>query len=134
MGSSKTQKGGLRRNHVEDRMIELIDNVRDFEEFSQSLPGQLRSDVLSGKYTAEQLRKKYLPLVQARQIATAILEPDSAKAHSAANSILDRTEGKATEKHEHVHRLGRLKDEELDAMLISEMEEVNRRDDDSEGT
>ena len=102
----------------------MIDRVRDFEEFSQSLPAQLRKDVMSGKYTAEQLRKKYLHVIQARQIATAILSQDDGKSHAAAQAIIDRTEGKATERHEHVHKLERLKDEELDAMLLSELEEV----------
>lgn len=115
----------LKPNSTEGKMVRSLDKLADYDEFTHSLPGQLRRDVMSGQYTAEQLRIKYLPLIQARQIATAILAPDNNHSNSASQAILDRVEGKAKERHEHTHKLEKLKEEELDAMLLSELDELD---------
>jgi hypothetical protein len=71
----------------------------------------------------DEMRKKYKAIIQARLIQTAITSDDGA-ALSAAKDILDRSDGKATEKKEVTHRYADMKEEELDAILMSEEEDL----------
>jgi hypothetical protein len=102
----------------------LASQLADFESFREELIPMLRRDVLDGMEPAK-MREKYAALIQARQIMTAISSPDESKAQAAGNSVLDRVEGKATEKREVKHTFENLKEEELDAILSSEIEEFN---------
>lgn len=103
-------------------MVGMIDALREFEEFRETLLPALRADIKSGM-TPEAMRKKWQSIIQARLIQTAITSPD-VQAMAAAKDILDRSEGRATERKEITHRYADMKDEELDAILASEEEEL----------
>lgn len=83
----------------------------------------LARDVLDGM-PPEEMREKYASLIQARLIQEAITSGDPAKATAAAKDVLDRAFGKATEKSEVKHTFENLKDEELDAILQSELQDL----------
>lgn len=101
----------------------LIDALTQFEDFASKILPAIQKDVKSG-LTAKEMREKYAAIVQARQITTAILADDEGRASVAAKDILDRAEGKATERKEVTHKYADLKDEELEAILRSEEEEL----------
>ena len=101
----------------------LLDALQKFEDFSTKILPALQKDLLSGM-GAKELREKYAAIIQARQITTAILSQDEGRASVAAKDVLDRTEGKATERKEVTHKFADLPDEELDAIIRSEEEEL----------
>jgi hypothetical protein len=104
-------------------MVEMIDQLTAFEDFQGNILPALQEDVKRGMAPAE-LRKKYASLVQARIITAALANPDDGKALAAATDLINRVEGKPTEKKEIKHTLESLSDTELDAVLNSEIEEL----------
>jgi DNA replication protein DnaD len=110
-------------NRLSADQEQLHKNIAEFEKFKTELLPALQKDLLSGA-TAPELREKYLALVQARLISEALTNPDAAKAAAAAMDIINRAEGKAVEKRETKHTFENLKDEEVDAILKSEIEEL----------
>lgn len=106
----------------QDSVASLIDQLTEFEDFQRTILPALRKDIKAGM-SPEDMRKKYASLVQARTITTAVTSDDG-RAMAAAKDILDRTEGRATERKEITHRYAEMKDEELDAILQSEEEEL----------
>lgn len=105
------------------RAVSLSDKIADYEDFEENILPALKKDLKSGM-TPKQLREKYSSIIQARQITSALTEKDTAKAGAAAKDILDRAEGKATEKKEVTHRFSEMSDKELDAVLKSEEDDL----------
>jgi hypothetical protein len=110
-------------NKTEDETIELIDQLTAFEDFQGNILPALQKDVKNGLST-KQLREKYASLVQARIITAALANPDDGKALAAATDLINRVEGKPTEKKEVTHTLANASDKEIDAILRSELEEL----------
>lgn len=121
------QKRDLSSNAQENRMARQLDDLSEFEDFkthlSKKVAQQLIKDVKSGM-SAKELREKYSTYAQARQIAVALSTEDDSKADAAAQRILDRVEGKATEKKEIRHAFSEMTDDELEAILQSEEQEL----------
>jgi hypothetical protein len=97
----------------------LLSDLAEFEEFRTKILPAIRTDLMKGLSAAE-LRKKYAALVQARILTEAITAPDAGKITALAKDVIDRVEGKPTEKKEVTVKYADLSDEELDAMLLSE--------------
>ncbi len=110
-------------NTTEDRTNDLVDKIMRFEDFETNILPALQKDVKAGMSTKD-LRAKYASLIQARLITEALINPDAGKALVAATDILNRSEGKATEKKEVTHRFDSLSDQELDAVLESETQDL----------
>lgn len=104
-------------------MARNIDTMAEFEAFKENILPALRQDIKSGK-SAEQIYAKYAAIAAARGVSIAMTEVDSGKALSALRDILDRTQGKAVERIAVKHRFENLKEEELDALLISRAREI----------
>jgi len=113
----------MKQNHALNHMVNMIDRVTQFEEFERDVLPALRQSVKNGE-APEKMRKKYLSHVQARIITEALTNPDAAKALAAAKDIQDREEGKPVERKDVQHRLGRLPDKELDALLMSTIDDL----------
>lgn len=112
----------------ERQLTDMIDQLAEFEDFRATILPALRKDLARG-LTAAELREKYSSLVQARQIAEAVTAEDPSKAHAAGKDVLDRAEGKAVERKEVKHQFENLSDQELDAILQSEEQEVKEMED-----
>ena len=108
----------------EKNMISALDRLRAFEEFEQLLLPQLRADLKAG-LTADEIYKKYEHLAAARSVTIAMAEQDSAKALQAVKEIRDRATGKAIEKKEITHKLDKLPDDQLDALLLTELSDMD---------
>ncbi len=108
----------------EAKHAKLQKNLAAFEEFQGTILPDLQKDLKKGM-TPAQIREKYVALLQARIITDALRTEDPAKALAVAKDLMDRVEGRATEKKEVTHKFKDMKEEELDAILKSEIEELN---------
>lgn len=100
----------------------LHKHIAEFEDY-QTILASIRKDLKAG-LTTKELQAKYAPLAQARVISEMLTNEDGSKALSAAKDLLDRVEGRATEKKEVTHRFKDMSDKELDAVLKSEEEDL----------
>lgn len=118
-------------NKVENRMVSAIDNLAAFEEFQDEILPELRKMLKVGA-SAEAIYKKATAVAAARAVSIAVRDPDSSKALSAIKEILDRSGGKATERQEVSHKLEKLPDEQLDALLLSKLQEADEHVEDED--
>ena len=122
------RKKGYRPNYVERKRVKNLDALAQFEDFKKSVLPSVQQDVMNG-LTAEDLYKKYAHLAAARAISIAATEFDSGRAMSAIKDILDRASGRPTEKREITHKHAELTDDELQALLETEMTEMEDDED-----
>lgn len=119
-GARPRRRGGIARNGHQEEMkqVKLHQELSQFEEY-QTILKSIRKDIKNGM-TEKQLQQKYAPLAQARIISEMLTNENGAAALAAAKDLLDRVNGKATEKKEVSHRFADMSDTELDAVLKSE--------------
>lgn len=125
----KTKRGHdslepVNRNVVEHNMARAIDEMAFYEQFKADLLPAIQKAMLEGKQ-AHEITAMAQAYAAARIASIVALEPDSAKALAAAKDILDRTQGRAIERKELHHKLDKLREEEVDALLISSLSEVD---------
>lgn len=118
----------------EERMADLA----LFEQFREEVAPAMRAMVME-KRPPKEIFKAFQSLIAARQVTIALTARDPGKAHAAIMDIQNRVEGKPTERKEISHKLAELRDEELDALLISKMNAAKQvteasDEDDSDGT
>lgn len=99
-----------------DRAANLVDRVLQFEKFEA-----LMYDF--EHMTAEDLYKKYAKHAAIRTIIELRNENPTA-ALTAAREILDRSQGRATERKEISHRLKNVPEKEVDSLILSSLEEL----------
>ncbi len=104
---------------AENSMIAKIDE-KTFQEYNAKILKGIRQDLLNGM-KAEEILKKY-EAHAAAALVSSLINPITAQ--GAAEKILDRTQGKATQRTESTHKFEKLKDEELDALLQSRLTEI----------
>ena len=101
-------------------MARALDQKEELLALKEALLPELRKDLANG-LTAEQIYGKYQHLAAARVVQIVATEVDSAKALAGAREILDRAIGKPKERQEIEHRLGKLPETDLDALLLSRL-------------
>lgn len=99
-----------------------LDALAEFETFREMYAPEIRRDLMNG-LTDKQILEKYKPLVAARMVQTAVAG-DAKDAISAGREIYNRLEGTPAAKVDITHKLERLKDNELDALLESELNKL----------
>lgn len=110
-------------NPAEHRMVRSLDKLAAYERFQELIMPEVIKDLEAG-LTSEEILKKYSHLAAARLVTTSITGSEH-KATVAAKEILDRVSGKATEKREITHKLDKLPDDQLDALLLTELEDMD---------
>lgn len=100
----------------------LHKDLAQFEEY-QTILSSIRKDLKSGM-TEQELARKYAPLAQARVISDMLTSDNVPAALAAAKDILDRVNGKSTEKKEVTHKFKDMSDKELEAVIKSEEEDL----------
>ena len=95
-----------------------------FEEWRAQILPELRSLMLKGASETEIL-KKYIPQMAARLVTIALVDSDNGRALAAIKDALDRINGKPTETRKVEHRMAEMTDEQLDALLKSEMQHLS---------
>jgi hypothetical protein len=127
-GARPKRRGGdfTRSSHsAEMRAHKLHEDLKDFEEFQNETLKVLRQDIKKG-LKAKDLREKYIALLQGKVLTQALTTEDASQALAILKDLADRVEGKAKETKEVQHRMEKLSDKELDALLKSEEEELER--------
>jgi hypothetical protein len=103
------------------------EGLAKYDEFAETVLPAMQADIKNGA-TAESLREKYHAIVQATLISTALRDPDSAKRLAAGKDVLDRQEGKAKERIETTHKMGKVKAEDLRALLLTKLADIQVQD------
>jgi len=111
-------------NGQEIAMVRGLDELDQFERFSKMVPEDLRKDILAGMKSKE-IYEKYGNMAAARAVIIMMTEEDPGKAMTAVKDILDRTQGRPIERKQHQHALHNVDDKEFDALLSSEMEDLD---------
>ncbi len=116
------------RGTAERVTVDLIDEVREFQQFKADLLPILRKDVLQGT-PAKDILEKVKSIAAARLGLIAASAIDQRTALNAIAEILNRTDGKPKESLTTTHKFAKLKDEELDALLTSRFKDAEQIDD-----
>jgi hypothetical protein len=106
---------------IQGHMVSVIDQIAAFEQFREEVLPALQKAVAEG-HSPSSIRKRYMAHMTARLVTEALTNADATKAIAAIKELSDREWGKATEHKEIAHKLGRLEEKELDAILLSEIE------------
>ena len=114
---------GLEVNPEEARMIRIIEELSQFEEWSKEVPEVLKEAILSGK-TAPELYDQFDNVAAVRVLQILMTETNSGQALAAAKDLLDRKYGRATEKKIIKHEFEEMSDEQLIAISKSETGEL----------
>lgn len=108
-----------------------LDELSVMEELLSGVLTGVRNDIKAG-LPAEKIMEKYAALAAARVVTVALTDIDSGKALAASKDILDRTQGKAKEKKEITHRLEKVEEKQLDAILLTEFENLSIEESDED--
>lgn len=106
----------------ENDMLNLIENLMAFDEFRKELLPALQQDAIDG-VPPEKLREKYQSYLTARLIQIGLVGKDG-DALAAIRDISDRAEGKPAQTNVHINKYEQLPDEQLDAALKSQIEDL----------
>ena len=113
-----------KENVAERRGYQFLDDLSEFQRFQEKFLKIIRQDLDKG-LSADAIYKKYEGFAAARAATIVMTEPDSGKALNAIKEIRDRASGKAKEVKEVEHKFSMLPEEELDAVLLSQLEELD---------
>lgn len=119
----RKRKHGAVVNTTERRMANAIDQLAKYDDWKTTILPKLQ-EMLKTSAKPEDIFEWAQSYAAAEMVSLALTEPDPAKRLMALKDILDRSLGKATERHEHKHRYENLKEEELDSVLISQLEDL----------
>ena len=111
----------------QDRKVDMLDRLSQFDWFEQTILPAIREDLQAGT-PAEALRAKYQAVVQACLISTAIADSDPKNRIAASKDVLDRSEGKAKERVEQTHKFESLDEDQLTAILKSKLAKASEED------
>lgn len=109
-------------NETERGLIETLDELALFQDLRADLLPELRK-LIEGRAPTKDILESARAAAVARLASLAVMDEDSKVALSAIKELLDRTEGKVSEKREITHAMAKLKDEELDALVLTTLNE-----------
>jgi capsular polysaccharide biosynthesis protein len=98
-----------------------LDELAIHDEMMAGVLESVRRELRAGA-TPEQILEKHSALAAARIVTIAATDADSSRALSAAKDILDRSRGKAKETKDVTHRLAKVDERQIDAILLSELD------------
>lgn len=110
---------GLKRSDFNGQLDELM----NFYEFWQTAPETVRAQVRAGQ-SADEILRAHSALAAARIVAIAATAENVTTALSASKDVIDRAQGRATEKKEITHKYENMTDEELNSLLLSHGEDL----------
>lgn len=128
MGGGRKNRSGS--NLEEARVASVIDDLRAFQEFREEILPKIRA-MLKAKKTSAEIREFAQSYLTARQVTIALTSNDEGQALRAIDSLTHQNEGKPTERAEVEHKFGKLKDEELRALVASRLSERASEEDEN---
>lgn len=121
-GGRRNRKAG---GDEQDAMADVLDALQQFDDFRTNVLPKLQELVKSGAKPEEII--KFGASMAAAKMVTHALTGEGTTSYQAAKDLLDRSLGKPKESVTHEHKLSKLKEEELDAVLLSGLEELEDR-------
>lgn len=118
----KRNKNHTKARERENSMIASLEKYEEFKELEQTLLRRVRTDIRAG-LTAGEICQKYEHLAAARLVSLLAQTNDPKELLPVIREIQDRASGKTVEKKEITHKLASLTDEELKALVASELTE-----------
>lgn len=118
-------------NDMVETRARNIDDLALHDEMMMGILGSVKQDLALG-LTSEEIMKKYSGIAAARIVSIAATEADSGKALAAAKDLMDRVHGKARETKDVTHRLDKVNEREIDAILLTELEALEVSSEESE--
>lgn len=106
------------------RACSAHDDIAEFEQFKEEVIDVVRKDLRSGM-SASELRKKWLPVLEAKRISLGLLESDAGKQNQIVKDITDREEGRPKEQKKIEHRFSELPDDELEAIIQTKLKDAS---------
>lgn len=116
---------------LEESRARNIDDLVMYDDLMQGILSSVKKDLAAG-LTGVEIMNKYASIAAARTVSIAATEADSGKALQASKDIMDRAYGKAKETKDVTHRLDKVEEKQIDALLISELESLELDGDDGE--
>lgn len=95
----KPKKPRFRRNVQEHKVVQALDDLAEFESFQTEILPTLRK-AIKERWTPEKVYKEFSAHMAAKAVSIALVEKDPTKSLAAIKEVLDRSQGKATEKRE----------------------------------
>jgi len=114
-------------NEIQNTRVRNIDDLMIHDDLMVGVLGAVKKDLAAG-LTGVEIMAKYASLATARIVSIAATEQDAGKALAAAKDILDRVHGKAKEVKDVTHRLAQVDEKQIDAILITEFENLEIED------
>lgn len=111
-------------NEQEQGIVDSLDDLALFQDLRAELLPELRK-LIEGRAPTGEILQSARAAAVARLASLAVMDEDSKVALAAIKELLDRTEGKVSEKREIVHAMAKLKDEELDALVLTTLNEAS---------
>lgn len=102
-------------------MIDNLDKLTQLEGILHNIPDAIMADLAAG-LDAAGILKKYKSFAAARTVATMLQDND--RGDRAAQALLDRVDGKPTQKQEVTAKYEGLSEDKLDALLKSKLSET----------
>lgn len=106
-------------NAMQEGQARSLDALTEFETFREMFLPEIRKALLEG-LNEKQIMDKFKPIMAARLVQIGGTGSETA-AIAAIKEIFDRRDGKPLQAVDHTHRLGKLPDKELDAVLLSKL-------------
>lgn len=107
----------------EGRMAQALDDLAEFESFRVDILPKIQAMMKAGK-PAEEIYAFSQSYAAARGVSIAMTSKDEKTALAAIKEILDRGVGKAADRLEVTTRYEKLSDEELEALLVSQEQDL----------
>jgi hypothetical protein len=124
MGGRRQRQADLAKaaNAMQEGQARALDDLTEFETFREMFAPEIRRALVKG-LSEKQIMDKFKPFMAARLVQIGGLGRDG-EAISAIREIFDRLEGKPVAKQEHTHKLARLPENELDAILENKLKRL----------
>lgn len=109
-------------NGKEHSIVQALDKMSLLDDVAEEIFPILRQ-AIKERWSREKVFSHPVieTLLAVRQASIAIKDADSSRAMAAIKDATDRKEGKAVERRETTHKLERMPDEQLDALLKSKL-------------
>jgi hypothetical protein len=107
---------------TEDSLVRGIDTLAIVEQYYGSLIPQLKN-LVDRRASSKEIFEASRAVVAAKLASIAVGSADERTSLAAISELLNRLEGKAKESKEITHKMASLKDEELDAVLLTALQE-----------
>jgi hypothetical protein len=119
--TNKAQEYQAEMDSIMDERARSLDELQIHDELMSGVLESIRVQLRKGA-TPQEILAAHAGLAAARVVTIAATDQDSGRALTAAKDILDRVHGKAKETRDVTHRLDKVKEEQLDALLLSELD------------